>query len=205
MLDNKRILFVGPLGNPDNNLMDKFDIIIRTNNFFSIDKRVLKSSRCDILIVNKLYSTKYSDIINNNIDKLKYVLAKNKAAYDVLIAMINPSDRHKVLYMSYTHSKHTYKINKQPLIVSNLLLYITEYFTPSLLYLTGFDFYTSIDVNKFWLPGYATKESLYFNILKGDKDKHDVLSNIKYLKFCLDKYKWITCDTKIYELVKKLG
>ena len=44
---------------PDQKIVDQYDYVVRTNNFFSIKPKILRSRRCDILIVNNLYSKHY--------------------------------------------------------------------------------------------------------------------------------------------------
>lgn len=202
MLNNKRVLFIGPLGNPDKKFVDEYDIVVRTNGFFSIDKKILKSDRCDILIVNQLYSKLYGKTVNDNMDKVKYVLAKHREAYNHLIKHIDDKHKHRVLYMSYSLKNSLYvSIKKQPLIVTNFLLYVKQYFTPKTLFFTGFDFYVTQDVNKFWLKGYAPKESKIYNVLSYDKNTHDVRSNVKFFKQCLEKISWVKCDDNIKQIV----
>ena len=98
IFDDKKIIFIGPLGNPADNIVNQYDIVVRTNNFFSIDKDILKSERCDILIVNTLFSKNYSELIENNIDKVKFILAKNRYTYDILLKKINAIYHDKIIY-----------------------------------------------------------------------------------------------------------
>lgn len=70
-INNKKLLFIGPMGNPTQSFVNNYDLIIRTNNFFSIKKNVLFSYKCDILFVNGLCINKCHRIINKNMHKLK--------------------------------------------------------------------------------------------------------------------------------------
>lgn len=214
MFNKKRIIFIGPLGNIEDKFLKQYDFVVRTNNFFSIDKELLKSERCDILVVNNLYVRCHHDKIIKNMNKIKYLLVKNKLAYDTIMKKIdihnndiynrdNKVDKNKVIYMSYMYSKINFPFKKEPLLVSNFLFYLIQYFRPNLVYFTGFDFYQSKDVSKFWLPGYETKQSLRNNVLKGDKKNHNIESNILYFKYVLDQYRWIQCDHVLRDIIKK--
>ena len=74
LLDNQKVIFCGPLFNESDEFLKDYDTVIRTNNFFSIDKNILKSERCDILITNRLYYKFNHNIIIENLDKIKCLI-----------------------------------------------------------------------------------------------------------------------------------
>lgn len=203
ILSNKKIIFVGPLGNPANEYLKKFHYVIRTNGFFTVDKKLLNSERCDILVVNKLYSTMYYDVIIKNLKKVKYVFVSSVLGYNCLLEYVPSQLKNKIIYMNYNAYKQDFHIKKYPLLLSRLLLFITEYYTPKLFFVTGIDFYVTKNLNKFWLPGYAVKESTEANILAKNKNKHDVESNKQFLLFLINKYDWVRADNLILSIIKK--
>ena len=71
LFDDKKLIFCGPLFNESDEFLSDYDTVIRTNNFFSIDKDILKSERCDVLISNRLYYRFNHQAILENFHKIK--------------------------------------------------------------------------------------------------------------------------------------
>lgn len=203
MLNNKKIIFVGPLGNPSEKYLNGFHYVIRSNGFFGINKKILDCDRCDILAVNRIYSVTHSHVIIDNLSKIKYVWTTN-AGYKLLREKAPDNQKHKILLMKFKKDGHGYAVKKYPLMLSRILYHILEYYKPALFCVTGIDFYKSKEIKKFWMPGYAIKDCLKSNKLATGKGKHDIESNKILLKYLMEKHKWIKPDKSIRAIIKNI-
>jgi hypothetical protein len=82
------------------------------------------------------------------------------------------------------------------------LSYIINNYEPYLFHIDGIDFYMTKDVSKFWLSGYAIKESGNCNVLGRDKTKHDLESNKLYLKRILSKIPYVKIGKMVEEALQ---
>ena len=189
LINDKKIIFCGPLFNKDDEFLKEYDTVIRTNNFFSIDPQIRNSSRCDILVCNSIFSKRYTHKIIENIDTVQIVLSSSKSGTRDIKDKLFSVDKSKVVHFSGENDLRT--ISRNPLSLMTLVSYIANNFKPELFFIDGIDFYSSNNVSKFWLKGYAIKESSTCNVLGKDKYKHDIQSNKDYLKAVVKKYSFI--------------
>ena len=195
---NKRLLFIGPLGFKFKKLnLNTIDYVIRTNNFFSIPEKHLKTTRCDILLVNGLYTKTNTNIIVANFHKLKYLMTTSYRAYKILSKVLTSKQMTKVHFISYHIKIAKYRVKGYPLILL-FLLYFLHKNRPARFYVTGIDFYLS---GKYGLPGYQIKQ-VTKRMKDRDKKKHDIESNIKVFKMFYQDFDWVRCDKKILYLLK---
>ena len=150
-LNDKKIIFCGPLFNKDDEFLSEYDVVIRTNNFFSIEPELRNSSRCDILVCNSIFSKRYSDKIVENIDEVKYVFCSSLEGAKILKEKLYSNDIKKVHFFSGGNDLRIIKTH--PLGLMHFLSYIINFYKPSLFYIDGVDFYSTKDVSKFWLKG----------------------------------------------------
>ena len=197
LLDNQKVIFCGPLFNESDEFLKNYDTVIRTNNFFSIDKNILKSERCDILITNRLYYKFNHNIIIENLDKIKCLILFDDDCYLDLLKRFPKEELGKVVKAVGPDDYIRYK--GKPFLLIKFVGFLTKFFKPNEFFIDGLDFYDSKDISKFWLPGYAIKQSMKCNVLERDKDNHHIPSNKKYLKEKIKKYGWI----KVGEMVRK--
>jgi hypothetical protein len=202
MFNNKKLIFVGPLGNPEISLLKKHDYVIRTNNFLSIKPGILKSRRCDILVVNFFYIRKYFRLVEANLDNIKYVIVP-KGKYIFLKNKIDKKYHKKIISMSYNIKKHDFEVKGFPLMLSRFLYYILENHKPKLFYVTGIDFYESKKIEKFWLDGYSVPGDKQSKLMLIGKGKHNIESNKDFLLYLHTTYKWIRCDIHVRRIINK--
>lgn len=203
-INNKKLLFIGPIGNPVKSFIDKFDFVIRSNNFFSIKKNILFSYRCDILVVNNIYTKLYHHIIDKNIHKIKYLIVPPKKLKFAL-KHINKKFHSKIFTLKFNKNKHDFKTKKHPLLVSRIIYFLIQNnYIPKEFFITGIDYYDSMDIDKIWLPGYRIFiKNVSNNKMLNINSVHDIDSNKKLLLFYLNKFNWINCDNLIYNIITK--
>lgn len=206
IFNNKRIIFVGPLGNPTNAELKLYDIVIRTNNFFSIDKTILKSTRCDVLLVNSAYYRYNYGIILQNLDKYQYLMCFNKNIYSYILKVrkkkwLVRKNKNRFIVAFYDAEKC---IVKTPLLLIKLMYYLSENCHPLNFHVTGIDFYQSKQFSKIWLPGYATNLELETNIYARTNFTHNIKDNAVAMGTLMDNYKWITTNSNIVCIIDTL-
>ena len=201
MFNRKRVLFIGPQGNPTKEFMKSYDYVIRTNGFFGIKRNYLHSYRCDVLITNGTYVFASSDTIIKNINKLKKIYTTNLVAHRFLEKRLKSEDHQKIEFVKYDRPLMKKKIKKKPFLLTLLLFHIIKYHKPKLLYITGIDFYQSKRLNKIWAPGYVINHELKSNSIAKTNISHDIRSNIIFFRECLRTYKWLKCDRNIIKIV----
>jgi len=189
LINDKKIIFCGPLFNKDDEFLKEYDTVIRTNNFFSIDPQIRNSSRCDILVCNSIFSKRYTHKIIENIDTVQIVLSSSKSGTRTIKDILYSVDKSKVVHFGGENDLRM--ISRYPLSLMILVSYIINNFKPDLFFIDGIDFYASNNVEKFWLKGYAIKESGTCNVLGKDKYKHNIQSNKDYLKDMVKKHSYI--------------
>lgn len=204
MFNHKKILFIGPLGNPVNKFVNKFDYVIRTNNFFSIKPNILHSYRCDILITNHLYTTRYHYIIKKYMHKLKYLFVYGTTMKTFISNKVHPKHLNKIIDINYSLSNQKYIVRGNPLQLSKLLYYITQNYKPWRFFITGINFYQTKTIDTIYLPGYAIKEIVNKHqqtILEQRKHHHDIESNIGLLRYLYHKYDWIDIAPSVLAII----
>lgn len=196
-LKNKTVIFVGPLGNPSDTYLAKYDYVIRTNNFFGIDKDHLNSNRCDILLCNKLYTTTNVYKIIENLPNISWCVQVSKEGYEVLTSKCSEEQKNKIININVNRLRHPL-IRKVPFLLSKFLIYLIRNTGnyPKNVHVIGIDFYKGKELKDFWPPGYMIKEAKKNNVLV-NTNKHDIRSNRKFLQDCIKNFKWITCSKKV--------
>lgn len=202
MLDKKTLIFVGPLGNPTDEYLKKYDYVIRTNNFFSISHRILNSNRCDILSVNRIYSISHCDFIISKLHAIKFLWTSSSEGYKLIKSKAPKIYKKKILYMKFNKDNHDFQVKKYPLMLSRVLYHILEYYKPSFIYIMGLNFYNFKNIRENWLPGYCINSIKNPNKIATGKGKHDIESNKKHLIHILNKHRWIKCDRVILDILK---
>ena len=199
-INNKKIIFCGPLFDKDDKYLEEYDIVVRTNNFFSIEPELRNSSRCNILICNSIFSKRYTHKIVENIDHINYVLSSSPSGSTKIRDALYSAEKKKVHFFSGGNDLRL--IKRHPLGLMQFLSYIINNYEPSLFHIDGIDFYMTKDVSKFWLTGYAIKESGNCNVLGRDKTKHDLESNKLYLKRILSKIPYVKIGKMVEEALQ---
>lgn len=201
----KRVIFIGPLYKVNKNL-ENFDYVVRTNGFFSIkceqtsqNFRTNKThqTRCDILLVNGLYTRTNLPTILANFDKLKYLMTSSCRAFKILERVLTKKQFRKVRLLYTSNGKRKYNVVGYPLMLTFLLYYLDKYQKPKEFHITGIDFYKS---KTHWLPGYQSKTGK--RLLQKDIKKHNIDSNINVLKRFYKDYGWIHCDKLLIRLLR---
>lgn len=205
MLKNKKLIFVGPIGNPMKEYLDRYDYVIRTNNFFSIEPSEISCNRCDILVTNSMYISRFHKIVVNNLWKIKYLFVP-MSRLDFIKEKIHEKFHHKIIPMSYNKNNHDFIVDGYPLLLSRLLYFILEKYPneyPEKFFVTGIDFYDSKNIKQFWFKGYEVPGDKQSKLLTIGKSKHKPESNKIFFKYLYNKYKWISCDAKILNIINK--
>ena len=156
-IKGKRVIFVGPspciMGESKGTFIDSFDIVIRTNGSFPVDKDnvIDYGERCDSLYVNCLFAR----VTNLPIDmykskglkflNLKQDTKKLATRYRPQYIMIRD------LYQVWNASKR--EIGANPLMGSYIVWEILQH-QPKSLYLTGMDCYANPDINSHYIDNY---------------------------------------------------
>lgn len=215
-MDNKNILFAGPLYNEPDSELFKYDIVIRTNNFFGIKNR--KSDRCDVLVCNNTYSTLYGKVIFENIDnvgliycttgnskklmiremkkqyRLNLNLPENKVMVDDIEYQIFLKKIEKIHILPKYSSIRTF-CKKKPLLLIRVLEFLIHDIKFKSLFIDGLDFY----YNDNSLNGYRIPEEK--NQLKNTIKNHDIEGSKKHLKHVINKYFRISTTDFIKEII----
>lgn len=207
IFDDKKILFIGPLGNPSKQFVDKFDIVIRTNGFFSI-KTEMHTTRCDALLINGAYLSRHKHTILANLHKLKYVLT----FCNNFIAVMKKCKSSKKCNEKVLQRKHikleckpSENMPHHPLLLIKLLNYIVSKTKPQQFYVTGINFYQTKQLSKIWAPGYCSKYELRTNVFAWTNFKHNIPANIKFFTQCMKSNKWIQCHKTVTDAVKSFS
>jgi hypothetical protein len=161
--------------------IEKHDIVIRSNNFFGMEDDDLVSLRCDVLIVNELFykSSYFSQQLEQIKKKVKLLLVYDYLWDDAIDKFI---DSNLIIVDSYS-SKKDNKLSyfhRFPLQLTRLLNYLIPHNFKEL-YITGINFYQGNKVTDFWRKSYILPEHYKHNILKDDKNTHNVDDDILFL------------------------
>lgn len=215
-LNNKSILFAGPLYNESDNEMLKYDVVIRTNNFFGINNR--KSNRCDVLICNNTYSTLYGKVILENLDNVKIIyvttgngkklmiremkkqyrlnlgLPEDKVMVDDIEYQIFLKKLEKIYILPKYSSIRTF-CKKKPLLLIRVLEFLIHDIKFKSLFVDGLDFYYKQNS----LDGYRIVEEK--NQLQNTIKNHDIEGSKSHLKHVIKKYKKISTTDFIKEII----
>lgn len=207
-LNNKTILFAGPLYNEPDNILDKYDIVIRTNNYFSIKDR--KSDRCDILICGKQFIEHRSfSVFRKNI---KYLIVKGIESKNKLVRRFHGYNSKNKIYKKREMREKLeniyvmefndelikkYHFNKKPLLMENFIYYVIKNFKPKELFIDGINFY--VDNN---LPeGYKLDQLKNVDIHDMTHKSHDIKHSKQFLKDSIEKYNFIKTTDYIKSLL----
>lgn len=205
--DNKVILFAGPLYNESDEELKKYDVIIRTNNFFNIKEK--KSERCDILICGKQFIEHKSLHIFRL--SIKYLLVKGVESKNKLIRrFVNYNINNKIYKKRKLREKleniysmnfndeliKKYKFKKKPLLMENFIYYIVKNFKPKTLFIDGINFYE----NNILPDGYKLEKLKDIDIHDMTHKSHDIKKSKEFLKDSLEKYSFI----KTTDFIKSL-
>lgn len=205
-ITQKKLLFIGPLGRLPKNYINSFDYVIRTNNFFGINKKYLTSDRCDILVANPFCVRNRHELIMKNISNIKYLLIENSS----IILLKNKYPHlskyfHKFILFRHNKNKHSFVVDGEPLLLTRFIYFLLEKkYNPKKLMVTGLDFYYSKNISNFWLPGYSIKGDKESKKLVSNCSKHNPVSNAQYFKYIMKNIKWITCDSNINKILSKI-
>ena len=180
-LHNKKILFYGPgptLDKPELNI-NTYDYIFITNNMITIffDKYDISDNQKIIMLCNQLYCLNYY----NNL--IKY---ENKIDIFLFISILSVNKIKNVLNnQKIALITNRNYIKKVPLGLTRILNFL-ENIEFKELYITGVTFYSEKNIDKCYEDNYIVNEGKKFNIFKGDKNVHDMPSNINYTKLICD-------------------
>lgn len=199
--ENQSVIFVGPLQhNLSKEAIEKYDIVIRSNNFFGMKEDDLVSSRCDVLIVNKLFyeSSYFSKQLEQIKPKVKLLLV-----YDFFLnhAIDTFIDSNLVIdsFSSQKNNRLSY-FQRFPLLLTRLLDYLIPHSFQQL-YITGINFFQGSKETDFWRKSYILPEHYKFNILKGDKNVHNTDDDMLFLQETINRDSRIEVDDTVSNIL----
>jgi hypothetical protein len=180
--DNLNILFYGPANTDDKNNLDinLYDIIFITNNMINIFfNKYINIKPKIILLSNQYYSLNNSNEILKYINKLFLIYVPTKQSFDFLkqIKKINVP-----ILLITNNSK--FKIMKTPLGLTRVLMLLEDKNYKSL-NIIGCTFYNN--TNTIYEKNYQIMTNQYR--IEDLKLKHNLDSNIEYLKYFMTKKK----------------
>jgi len=195
LIKNKKVIFVGPSpilkGSKLGEWIDSFDIVIRTNNFYSTleENKEDYGSKCDVLYTNVQFIREMSPLpIQEYVSKgLKFLRSKS------YIPQPHTTDYNKFVLTSPINENtiNHIQINniKSPLMGSYILFDILQY-NPSEFFIAGVNCYNGnvLDWNNQYLNGYlpqkiidqATARLTPDDLLNPNK-QHDTKSNLELI------------------------
>ena len=203
ILKGKNIIFVGPQGNPTDEQFAEYDYVVRTNNFFGINKKHLNSQRCDILLCNSLYSNNHHNTIVKHLPDLKYCLFKAKSGYDKVRSICKKEFKKKCIRLDIVQLKHN-RIEGPPLLLSKFIIYLlyNNSNLPHRFHVMGIDFYKGNKLKDIYPPGYMIEQAKDNHPLTST-NPHNTESNRMFLKYCVDRYDWITVDREVSNILNQ--
>ena len=185
---NRRILFMGP--GPTSltkELIEHFDIVVRTNGFYDMTEADQISPRCDVLMINDIYTrSKFSrQLIHDR--PVQLILCYQK--YIPFIRTICNAD----YFDKHHQSFHGYNFTKHPLLLSRFIAYIWQ-FSPKELFVSGVSFYS---------PNRSIYQPSYRNHLHQiETASHDPRQDQQFFRFITTIYPWITFDPIIGSILQ---
>lgn len=156
-IQGKRVVFVGPspciLGEANGELIDSFDVVIRTNGAFPVNRdiEIDYGRRCDSLYVNGLYAREINLPIQDYINRGLSYLNMKEDKKNIRGRYKNKPLQIRDIRNGFTRSSRD--IGAPPLMGSYIIWEILQ-MNPKSLYLTGMDCYSNPNLDKHYIDGY---------------------------------------------------
>tara|TARA_B110000037_G_scaffold56850_1_gene69380 strand:+ start:479 stop:1072 length:594 start_codon:yes stop_codon:yes gene_type:complete len=188
---NKNIIIVGPsLNQPKNDFLQKYDIVIRTNNFINSD---LYNLRCDALLLNYITARVIDvkslyKIYKSNI---KYIICYHD--YYLKFKKYLPNKKIIIINIKNKTNRINYIYKKHPTIIYILIMNLLDYNIRSL-FIDGIDFYTN---KKIYIDGYK------WSIHNKKESIHNINEDKSFLILLLHNIKNINTTLYIFNILKK--
>ena len=156
-IKGKRVVFVGPspciLGESNGELIDSFDVVIRTNGSFPVNPLHTQDygKRCDSLYVNELYAKRTNLPINEYLKRELRFLNLKKDRYGLEWRYKHFPLKIRKIESKFSVAQET--IGAPPLMGTYIIWEILN-MSPQSIYLTGMDCYNKPNTNTHYINGY---------------------------------------------------
>lgn len=172
-------------------LIEHFDIVVRTNGFYDMTPQDQISPRCDVLMVNDIYTRNRLHLINLQSMQTQPQLILGYRKYLAYFQSQYPGQMFDYFDSNQGQFKG-FRFTKYPLMLSRFIAYIWQY-NPAELFISGVSFYSTTT---------AVYQPSYRNNLNRGPANHDPLQDIRFFKFASTICPWISFDPIIGSLLQ---
>lgn len=184
----KKVLFMGP--GPTSltaDIINSFDIVVRTNGFFHMTLADMVSPRCDVIMINDIYTKQRFGQVASIASRVCKMVLGYRANMPYLSTIVGCG----LDYFDTDHQRfHGFPFRGKPLLLSRFIAYLWR-FEPAELFVTGVSFYS----------GSMQIHPVSYRMGFQEVPVHRPEDDMEFFKYAISVRNWITYDPIIANIL----